>query len=178
MMKVIDNFLSDYDFKSLTHILMGDYFPWYYNDCVVNDNDNQHQFTNVIHTCKGIPPYRDIDYTSDNFNFFQPLVQKLGIRNPLKIKLNSRCRTFFHRKSAYHIDIHKSLLGVVEGRKTAIFYMNTCNGWTEFKRGGKVKSVANRMVIFDSYLEHRGVTCTDEKRRVIVNFNYDEEFEL
>ena len=32
---------------------------------------------------------------------------------------------------------------------------------------------ANRMVIFDSNLEHQGVTCTDEKRRVIVNFNYD-----
>ena len=46
-------------------------------------------------------------------------------------------------------------------------------GWTQFKKGGKVKSVANRMVIFDNNLLHAGVTCTDEKCRVVMNFNYD-----
>ena len=51
--------------------------------------------------------------------------------------------------------------------------LNTCNGYTKFKKSGKVKSVANRMVIFDSNLEHQGVTCTDKKRRVVINFNYD-----
>ena len=56
--------------------------------------------------------------------------------------------------------------------KTAVFYINTNNGWTEFKKGGKVKSVANRIVIFDSKLEHSGVTCTDENKRVVMNFNY------
>jgi hypothetical protein len=28
------------------------------------------------------------------------------------------------------------------------------------------------MVIFDSNIKHAGITCTDEKRRVVVNFNY------
>ena len=56
---------------------------------------------------------------------------------------------------------------------TAILYINTNNGYTKFKKGGKVKSVANRMLIFDSQLEHAGVTCTDALRRVVVNFNYD-----
>ena len=148
-------------------------FPWYYNEDVVYDNDNQYQFTHAIHTCKGISPQNDIDYTSPYFDFFKPFVYKLGIRKPLKIKLNLRPRTLVHRKTGYHIDIEKGVLGVGEGKNTAIFYMNTCNGWTEFKKGGKVKSVANRMVIFDSNLEHRGVTCTDEKRRVVINFNYD-----
>ena len=52
--------------------------------------------------------------------------------------------------------------------------MNTCNGYTKLKKGGKVKSVANRMLIFDSDLEHAGFTCTDEQNRVVVNFNYTE----
>ena len=51
--------------------------------------------------------------------------------------------------------------------------MNTCNGWTEFEKGGKVKSVENRIVIFDSNLKHQGVTCTNEQRRVLINFNYE-----
>ena len=76
MTEVIDNFLSDYDFKSLTHILMGNDFPWYYNEDVVYDNDNQYQFTHAIHTCKGISPQNDIDYTSPYFDFFKPFVYK------------------------------------------------------------------------------------------------------
>ena len=35
-----------------------------------------------------------------------------------------------------------------------------------------MNSVANRMVIYDSEVDHDGITCTDEKRRVVINFNY------
>ena len=50
--------------------------------------------------------------------------------------------------------------------------MNTNNGYTTFKDGTKVDSVANRMIIFDSELDHTGTTCTDQKSRVIINFNF------
>ena len=50
--------------------------------------------------------------------------------------------------------------------------MNTNNGWTEFKSGIKVNSIANRMLIFDSKYEHVGVTSTDSNRRVVLNFNF------
>ena len=68
--------------------------------------------------------------------------------------------------------MHIDLIGQSSPQKTAIFYVNTNNGWTEFKKGGKVKSVANRIVIFDSQLYHQGYTCTDQKRRVVMNFNW------
>ena len=50
--------------------------------------------------------------------------------------------------------------------------MNTNNGKTIFKHGEEVNSVANRMVIFNSNLEHAATSHTDEKTRVVVNFNY------
>ena len=57
---------------------------------------------------------------------------------------------------------------------TAIFYLNTCNGYTKFRKSGKkIKTVANRMVIFDSNLEHAAFSQTDEKVRVVINFNYE-----
>ena len=87
--------------------------------------------------------------------------------------MNLNTRTFFHRKTGFHNDQRHPREGHPLHQKTAVFYINTNNGWTYIKNGGKVKSVANRIVIFDSNLEHTGVTCTDEKRRVIVNFNYD-----
>ena len=54
----------------------------------------------------------------------------------------------------------------------AIYYINTNNGWTKFKGGCKVKCVENRMVIFDSNIKHCGFTCTNENRKVVINFNY------
>ena len=55
---------------------------------------------------------------------------------------------------------------------TSIFYVNTNNGYTEFEDGTKIESVANRMVTFPTNLKHRGTSCTDEKIRVVINFNY------
>ena len=57
--------------------------------------------------------------------------------------------------------------------KTAIFYINTTNGYTEFESGVRVSSVANRVCIFNSNLNHRGVTHTEgDQQRIVVNFNY------
>ena len=57
--------------------------------------------------------------------------------------------------------------------KTAIFYINSNNGYTEFEETGeKVLSVANRVCIFDNGLQHAGVTTTDTINRVVVNVNY------
>ncbi len=56
--------------------------------------------------------------------------------------------------------------------KTSIFYVNTNNGYTKFEDGTIVESVANRMVIFPANIKHTGTTCSDEKRRVVINFNY------
>ena len=69
-------------------------------------------------------------------------------------------------RSGFHIDFH------YEHSRTAIFYVNTNNGYTEFEDGTKVESVANRFVSFAGDLLHRGVSQTDTKERVVINFNY------
>ena len=51
-------------------------------------------------------------------------------------------------------------------------HLNTCDGYTVFKNGEKVESVANRYIEFDSNLMHSGTSTTDSKRRVVINFNY------
>ena len=57
--------------------------------------------------------------------------------------------------------------------KTAVFYINTNNGYTEFENGVRVNSVANRVCIFDSHLKHRGTTHSEgSNQRIVVNFNY------
>jgi hypothetical protein len=63
---------------------------------------------------------------------------------------------------------------------TAIYYANTCDGYTEFEDGTIVESVQNRFVAFPSRMKHTGTTCTNAKSRVVINFNYisaDEKYQ-
>ena len=169
-MEVIDNFLSEYYFKSIRDQVLSPDFPWYFNDHIVslkNRGKGEFQFTHTLMTAEGVSPSPDQEIHSNYYSVFIPVLQKLEAKKSFRIKANLLSRTFFHRKSGYHRDIPR-----IGEHQTAIYYLNTNNGWTEFKKGGKVKSVANRIVIFDSDLEHRGVTCTDEQRRVVINFNY------
>ena len=55
---------------------------------------------------------------------------------------------------------------------TAIFYLNTNNGYTEFKDGNRIDCIRNRLVMFPSNIKHRGVTQTDEQTRIMINFNF------
>ena len=163
-MKIIDNFLPEYQFKQLQSIILGLEFSWYWNDTILfpyedSYDPKDYQFVHMIFNGD------DGGIRSEYYSFCDILQQRLGVKKLHRIKMNLTPRTFFHRKGGYHNDYFDVT--------TSIFYMNTCNGWTEFKKGGKVKRVANRMGIFDSNLEHQGVSCTDEKRRVVINFNYD-----
>ena len=58
--------------------------------------------------------------------------------------------------------------------KAMVIYINTTNGYTEFKNKelGKVYSVRNRALIFPGGLEHRGVCQKDKYARFVINVNY------
>ena len=137
--------------------MMGEEFPWFYKDYIAfeGQKDSGYQFVhNLLDPDEG---------KSSKYYLMEPF-EKLG--RMYRIKANLRTRTLFHRRSYYHID------GVQGATRTSIFYMNTCNGYTKFERGPKVKTVANRMVIFDSNLRHAAFSQTDEKKRIVINFNY------
>ena len=163
-MKVIDNFLPEYQFKQIQSTMIGEDFPWYFNDYICG-NPKLYQFTHTFYKKK--PPRNGI--SSTYYSLFDFCQTKLSVKYLHRIKANLNPRTIFHRNTGWHIDYSNE-----PPIKTSILYLNTNNGYTEIKGYGKVKSVANRMVIFDSNVKHAGVTCTDEKRRVVVNFNYEE----
>ena len=157
--QVIDNFLSPHNFKYIEKLLMGANLPWY---CNIPDRHNRYHFTHVFYDTR--PPWNGPnDYFDSVRDIFLP---KLGVTRLARVKANLQVRTNFHRKSpdGYHTDFPDVI--------TSIFYVNTNNGWTHIKGHGKVKSVANRMVLFDSNLEHTGYTCTNKNTRVVINFNF------
>ena len=167
-MEIIDNFLPDYYFKSLSNIILGDEFDWYYNDSTAMQGDGKMAFIHLFYKTKSFDSINNTKVIGPTPSFYQieSYLPFFKVKQVHRIKANLAPRTVFHRKCEWHIDN-------LPCSTTAILYMNTNNGWTEFKKRGRVKSVANRAVIFDSNLEHRGVTCTDVERRVLINFNYE-----
>ena len=165
-MKIIDNFLPDYQFKQIQSIFLGESFPWYYHEQIVNSGEDGYNSKDYFFV-HGI--FRN-GITSNYYQVLQnsSLFALLGANEFERIKVNLNTRTIFNRGGGWHIDAEK----YPHIKNTAVYYLNTCNGYTKFKKGGKVKSVANRMVIFDSQLYHQGYTCTDQKRRVVMNFNW------
>ena len=159
-MQTVDNFLSAEEFNDLESRILGDHIHWYWNDGITHEGDGLFQFT---HTIFDAPK----DQKSPLFYHCKSVLNKLG-GAVYRIKANLTIKTESHTYTGYHTDFtEEEFVG-----QTGVFYMNTNNGWTEFKSGIKVNSIANRMLIFDSKYEHVGVTSTDSNRRVVLNFNF------
>ena len=88
----------------------------------------------------------------------------------LRIKANLLPRCEKTKRHSFHKDLYPHF--DIPNRLTAIYYVNTNNGWTEFENGDKVPSVENRILIFDSSLPHTGTRATNASSRVVINFNY------
>ena len=161
MVEVIDNFLPKDIFVEMQYKILSNDFPWYYNNGIVGPHQkNKYQFVHTFFNC-------DINFSNlhnEYFNFIDPCLHKLGVKHLKRVKANLNPKTIFHRNGGFHCDI--------KNVTTSIFYINTNNGWTKFKDGCKVECIENRMVIFDSNIEHAGFSCTNQKRKVVVNFNY------
>ena len=172
-LKVIDNILPPYQFQQIQSILMEDTFPWFYNRHANADSygfeigtyhgRSVFQFTHTLF--HDGPPWNGVG--SNYYSIVQNCISGLDIKKLYRIKINLLTPTLFHQNTGWHCD------NCGDASRTAVYYINTNNGYTKFKKSGKiVKSVANRMVIFPSDLEHAGFSCTDKKVRVLINFNY------
>tara|TARA_B100000902_G_C26854506_1_gene689921 strand:+ start:45 stop:563 length:519 start_codon:yes stop_codon:yes gene_type:complete len=166
--EVFDNFLEEPFFKDLESRFCGQYVQWTFNSDVVYPWDED-TLDNFQFTCT---PYKDGTPLNEHYNTILPFFNKLDVKIPLRVKINLQTVTPKIIKRSFHSDMASVLGNNPLHYKTAIFYVNTNNGYTEFETGEIVESVANRVVIFDGSLKHRGTTCTDQKTRVVLNINY------
>ena len=154
-MQVIDNFLSEGEFKNLRDYISSTSFPWYFG--LVTTDSKIAQF---VHT------FYANDAPTSTWPHVAFLREKLNMAALVRIKvnLNPRTETLQVHKDAFHIDYPDIT--------TAVFYFNTCDGYTLFEDGPRVNSVENRIVIFDSNMRHTGTSCTNEAGRLVMNINY------
>ena len=158
---VNDDFLDDVSLEGVCGVILGTTFPWNYNDAIVAKDDGG--YFQFVHSF-----YDDCLPRSKFFNLLEPILNKLQPKGLVRVKANTTTRTSQNIIHKQHTDLPYSF----ENAYTSVFYLNTNNGGTVFGEGDFVNSLRNRLVTFPMHQKHSGKTCTDEKRRVVINLNY------
>ena len=162
-MNSINNFLDAAFFNDLKTFIMESEFSWFQRKTmVVGTTNNLGYFTHSF--------YNNNQINCDAyFKYIIPILKKLNSKAVVEVRANLTPSVFFKEKNcSFHTDNSFNC-------KTAILYLNTCDGGTEFKINDEIKfikSEENKIVIFNSDIEHRATTSQNEDFRYILNFNY------
>ena len=165
-----DNFLKEKEFNALRDVVTTDAFPWFYFPVTVAGpqiKDEEQTPGLLTHSV-----YHNNIPTSDFFQQFFYTFEQLDVSVLIRANLNLQIRNLEPYFATFHSDMDGYSKSFQQICTTSILYINTCNGYTEIEDGTKVDSVANRLVSFPSNMEHRGVSQTDTRTRILVNFNY------
>ena len=156
MVRIIDNVLSPELLELVKGVENDPHIPWYY-----------------CHDISGHGPEKDCYFTHtfliDNeksgwINLITPVIDELKAKAFVRIKANCYFRSDELIHHTDHVDFDFD-------HKGAIFYLNTNDGYTVIG-DTKVESVENRLLLFDPQVPHHSTNCTDQQRRVNINFNY------
>ena len=158
MIKVVDNFLDKEEFKNIKDIICGSGFPFYFNDSITDDNDplGYYYFTHVF--------FNNNAPGSSFFSLWENFLKKIDCKSLIRIKGSMYMNINKKRKNRPHTDFNFP-------HKGCLFYINTNNGETHFGNK-KVMPKENRAVFFDPHELHSSSLCTDQDRRIVINFNY------
>ena len=168
MINVTDDFLPYPEASYVQESLLSPAWPWYFQDHVdyaeESENLSKSQFCYQL--------YRDHTWQGAGEAIVSRFLRHLRPLTLVRVKANLQVRTETRVQNSFHVDLSDPDLRPYSHMLTAIYYVNTNDGLTVFEDGTEVESVANRVVIFPSELRHTGTTCTNKKRRVVINFNY------
>ena len=165
-MKIYDNFLPDEIFQKLFSYMNGYDFKWNMTKVVDDTTDNRINNRQLAHVF-----YERHFLSMDTLELLFPFFQKIQPVALIKIKANLNMPTENIIEHGFHNDIEDGVH--LDFIKTAVFYLNTNNGYTKFEHDGTiVNSVQNRLVVFDNRMKHTGTTCTEQPFRMVINFNY------
>jgi len=162
-MNIFSDYLSVKDFKDIQLFMMSEKMIWSFINGVNYINDEFFKFTYVYYDEYGI-------HNNNMINILNPLLIKINPKKFYSIKANLLTKTNKIVEHGFHTDFDKG--SEQYNGLTAVYYINSCNGYTKFENNSKIKSDENKFVEFDTKLKHTSSSCTDEKTRIVLNLNY------
>lgn len=167
---IIDNFLSEEAYNKLWEFMSSSAVYWQLTNDVIDIEKNEltcdekynWQFCHLF--------YHTPADVSNIGECLDDLLDKINPTILIRIKANLTTVSPELIKHGYHIDVNPGKMADIT--TTGIYYLNTCDGVTEFEDGTVIKSIANRYVSFPAHMRHTGSTTTDAPYRMVINFNY------
>jgi len=157
--EVIDNFLDKTDFLKIQKSFLDNMScSWHMSDGISETGSSDGVY--FIHFL-----FFDNKIQSNKYSDVFPIMEKLKIKHPERIKVNLYTKSDTLVKHGSHVDSGISTKG-------CIFYLNTNDGFTILDGDIGVKSIENRLLIFDPKKPHSSTNCTDRNYRSTINFNY------
>ena len=157
-MNIYKNFISRKDSNKIYDVFLNNNFPWYYHKNSTKNDSNFFSHGFIVE-----------EQINSGFIFLiEPILKKLKCKKIYNIRANLCLKR--PMKSNWHIDFDK--LKLTPKSKTAIYYVNTNNGYTIFKNK-KIRSEANKMIVFNGDTMHKVKYQTDKDARIVINFRYE-----
>jgi len=161
-LKIFKGVLEQEQFKKIKQFFFDINTSWFYQPKMItkSSNDDRGFFSHAL--------FHDSRITSNAFELMSPLLDSINAGPLINIRANLNVKYDIPQKSEFHNDY------TYDESLTGIYYLNKCNGYTEFDNEEKTKvySEPNKIVIFNCKLKHRMVSQTDENRRLLINLKY------
>lgn len=171
--KITDDFLDEGEFKNILNTIdagedpNGSDFNWFMGQHNINPEDENYMPTKntlfvhmFFHSGYG-------GWLSQYDSILHPVMDRVDPFCLIRIKINLLLNHGVHVRGEFHTDIEREDIC-----QTAILYLDTTNGPTEFEDGSVCESVQNRFVQFPTGFRHRSVSQTDTSMRRTINFNW------
>ena len=158
--EIIDNYLPKDKHAALVGMIENREFEWYFIKGIITANDGSYMFNHRFYNSDNGAIQESKWFTMVN----ELLLTSLNYTKLFRVK----CNLYTQQKSPpglWHSD-HTFF------HKTAIYYINTNNGYTELENGKRIESVANRLCILKEPIAHRIINQTDTPLRSNINITY------
>ena len=163
-MRVIDNFLDEEYFQYLYDKITDQMnFGWQFQTQVATHDQAEELSLHHYYFVHSL--YYDYKIESEHYEDFHPLFRQLNVQ------FLHRARVLLYvNQGVQHI--HDRHIDTPCTSNTALIYMNTNDGFTEFETGERVESIKNRLLLFDGSVPHSSSTPTNTKERLLLSVTY------
>ena len=163
-MQVIDNFLDEEYFQYLYDKITDQMnFGWQFQTQVATHDQAEELSLHHYYFVHSL--YYDYKIESEHYEDFHHLFRELKVQ----FLHRARCLLFVNQGVQH---IHDRHIDTPCTSNTALIYMNTNDGFTEFEDGERVDSVKNRLLVFDGSVLHSSSTPTNTKDRMLLSVTY------
>ena len=162
-MQVTEDFLQEEYYDHLNEIITSTQFPWMFQKRVANIGEDPEEDLNHYYFVHSLFFQNKVE--SPLYDDFLYLFQSLNVQ----FLHRARVLMFVNQGEQY---IHDRHVDHTTNCKTALIYMNTNDGFTDFETGERVESVKNRLLLFDGSIPHSSSTPTNTKERLLLSVTY------